>query len=580
MFPKTPNNIENTYYRDRGPVDNYVTGVGIRYDDNFYDMPPDTKVYEANKNTKKTTTQEESQESGGLIRKGRLSIFNRYSLFYYNSLSNSQMPENYLDSPNRLSDAQTLNGTKYNDVVSNPTAKNIINWSRQGGANGGTNAVEYDWEDFLWCKNYGTVPNNYLITLRRFSVPVNDDILDVNKQSTPDISRLIAWVDGESNKWESIGLKFTTSLEWKLLTSEIQTIQSDGYGSEANLIGKIGSVVPGKRESAAAVETIIKTGQISDRALKSPSGIDPYQNKNTVYGPIDIIKKMNIRESGIDFDQKLNIKFEYELKSIDGINTKVAMIDLLSNILICTTNRADFWGGESRFFSTNNRRATPFGNPSLLANGDPGGYFKSIVSGLGQGLNNLFGGAKIGEGGLKNLGGNLAAMAGNILGGLALNNIGRPEAQAINALLTGEDTGEWHVTVGNPANPIMTIGNLILKSTDIEFGGALGPDDFPTKLTVTCQLEPARPRDRTDILSMFHRNARTYLTMAPSGMSYAGNKETGGKNGGKVESANVNVINNERLINDSKLKSMLNRFPNHIGKEKESVLDNAAQGIY
>jgi hypothetical protein len=36
--------------------------------------------------------------------------------------------------------------------------------------------------------------------------------------------------------------------------------------------------------------------------------------------------------------------------------------------------------------------------------------------------------------------------------------MGRPQIVGLNALLTGEDTGEWHVMIGNPANPMMSIG--------------------------------------------------------------------------------------------------------------------------
>ena len=36
---------------------------------------------------------------------------------------------------------------------------------------GGISAPYY-WKDFLYCKYYGAIPNNYMITLRRFPTPV------------------------------------------------------------------------------------------------------------------------------------------------------------------------------------------------------------------------------------------------------------------------------------------------------------------------------------------------------------------------------------------------------------------------
>ena len=50
------------------------------------------------------------------------------------------------------------------------------------------------------------------------------------------------------------------------------------------------------------------------------------------------------------------------------------------------------------------------------------------------------------------------------LRGLLKNALGRPSFYAFNSLLTGDDTGLWHVTIGNPRNPIVTMGNLIMTN--------------------------------------------------------------------------------------------------------------------
>ena len=105
-------------------------------------------------------------------RKATPSIFNRYSLFFVNQqVSGDAMHEEYYDKPNRIGDEELLR------VRRDPTASALIQWSREGK----TNAVEYAWEDFLWCKNYGKVPNNYMVTMRRFTVPPEDDLFDEKK---------------------------------------------------------------------------------------------------------------------------------------------------------------------------------------------------------------------------------------------------------------------------------------------------------------------------------------------------------------------------------------------------------------
>ena len=486
------------------------TGVGSYYNnpDINWKLPP--KVA----NPKNKNEFFEAKAGGGINKSGKPSIFNRYSIFFFNSLLNdASKSEDFYDKPGRIGDSELQ------AVRDNPTSSRIIEWSKKGQ----TNSVEYAWEDFLWCTNYGRVPNNYMVTLRRFAVPPVDNILDSQKNKSPDIARMITWVDGEVNKWESVGLKWNHKMNFKEITAELQQKENlPGYGNETNAIG--GSLM---KSLASLTDTAAsKASRENNPALND---FDPYQDKNVVFGPIDVIDKTNIRNRGLDFTQEISLVFDYQLRSIDGINPKIAQMDLLSNILLCTMNRGAFWGGEVRFYGGNPRLVKPFGDPSKLASGDFGGYFKSVLSGL----SNTFTGLAGGKGGnpLEQLGAFARGIGGNLLNQLAgntLDKMGRPGVQAIDSLLTGEPTGEWHLMVGNPANPIMSIGNLYLEDTEVEFYGPVGFDDFPSGLKVTCKLKPGRPRDRTEIISMFHRNHRTYLSNPPEVATYTGNKPKGG----------------------------------------------------
>ena len=91
------------------------------------------------------------------------------------------------------------------------------------------------------------------------------------------------------------------------------------------------------------------------------------------------------------------------------------------------------------------------------------------------------------------------------LKGLLKNALGRPAMYAMNSLLDGSDVGLWHLTIGNPKNPIAVMGNLILTDATIQHSGPLGIDDFPTDLKVTVKLKPARSRDATEISRMYTR---------------------------------------------------------------------------
>jgi hypothetical protein len=70
--------------------------------------------------------------------------------------------------------------------------------------------------------------------------------------------------------------------------------------------------------------------------------------------------------------------------------------------------------------------------------------------------------------------------------------------------LSDKEVGEWHLVIGNPMDPIATIGNLNCIGCQMKFGEELGPDDFPTEVTFTVTLQMARPRDKYKIDSMFN----------------------------------------------------------------------------
>jgi len=72
-------------------------------------------------------------------------------------------------------------------------------------------------------------------------------------------------------------------------------------------------------------------------------------------------------------------------------------------------------------------------------------------------------------------------------------------------------TGNWHLTVGNPMNPIMRIGDVVVRSCQLDFGDELGPEDFPIDLKFTVTLSPTKPRDSADIRQTFNLGRIDYV---------------------------------------------------------------------
>jgi hypothetical protein len=92
-----------------------------------------------------------------------------------------------------------------------------------------------------------------------------------------------------------------------------------------------------------------------------------------------------------------------------------------------------------------------------------------------------------------------------MIGGSLMEMMNSPQGgQTVAAMLSGDPTGQWHLTIGNPLNPMAVIGNLACTGTSVTFDGPLGIQDFPEKMIVEVTLKPGRPRDKSDIEAMFN----------------------------------------------------------------------------
>ncbi len=423
------------------------------------------------------------------------SAFNKYSLI------------NYRGTPLDITaDGLNVATGRYRKIdpmsLINPTATQIIEIT---GKIEGNYGYRYQYSDFALTKYFGKIPNNMLITLRRFAYPVTDDIITpkalsadgktLEKVAQPDIARAVTWLgEAPGNSLATI-LKFSHGFEWKNAEAGVQELQSKQGASS----GKFGSIVESNKFLSAAANAGAGRDAVSANANKQNAGFDAFSATypNHVFGPLNVIKNTLVREQGLKFEQEFTLKFEYELKSFEGVNPKIMMLDQLANILALTYNNAPFWGGSVRYISDGSV-AKPLGDLAKLKSGDYGGFLGSIVSDMG----NMFKGIAD-PANFKNLANN--KLLNNLIGGSLMEMFNTPQGgQAAAALLTGDPTGQWHVTVGNPLNPIMVVGNLALQDCEINFEGPTTLHDFPERMVVVIKLKPARPRDKSEIESMFN----------------------------------------------------------------------------
>lgn len=340
--------------------------------------------------------------------------------------------------------------------------------------------------DFIYLERLNKLPLNRMITLRRFAHPIVDDIFSITPEhDEPDISRMITYTDQETNKLSEI-MGFSMGMRWKELNSTMEEMNM--HGVRAGVSGYMRNVLK-------FVDPTFGQDRLrGDTALS----FDPIHDSNKVYGMVDSISSSHIRDIGLNFDQEFKLVFKYKMRSFNGVNGKAAFLDMLSNVLLCCTNDAKFWGG-SRYWK--GRRPSQYMKHLKFLSPTSFNDFlnKSHVSFkgfLGEGSGDTKKDAV-------NLLKNVAKNVFNMGFGKLLDKIGRPSIPYTNSLLTNNPVGNWHITIGNPHNPSMTVGNLLLTNTTITFGEILGYDDFPEDITVECNLKHAMPRGRAEIEQMF-----------------------------------------------------------------------------
>lgn len=425
------------------------------------------------------------------------------------SLNGFADPRKFVDRPGESPWYGSDNGPNTRE----PLTSEIIKWAQEnesGEEGGGKNKRPYKYTDFVFCKHWNKIPNNYMMTLRRFPYPCFDNLQFPGENGSDNVSgvtpqkyyspiaQAITYMGEESENQLSTILTFDSGLPYEEIKADVHAITGNNPGSEA-----LGG-------GAARVLGILSGDANREDILRQGTAVDPYNNgpyMNRVLGPLNRIDSSMKRSPGLKFEQKFELKFHYVARPIGNANTKAVMLDILANLLTLTYAEASFWGGLHRF--AGGRPAYPFlggdAGFNALFQGNMNGFYDALKSQINRATGNIsdiFNSILSGDPieGLKNL-----ASQGAGIGMGALLAGANPAAWQLPALLTGNPVGEWHLTVGNPLNPMLEIGNLVCTNLKIEFGNELGPDDFPLEMTATISLEHGMPRDKAAVESMFNR---------------------------------------------------------------------------
>ena len=397
---------------------------------------------------------------------------------------------------------------------------------------------------------------------------------------TPLATAVTYFGEGTGNNLSDI-MSFSAHYNWKKLTADKDPININAHQNDSGngLISDDYSDISGGLEYIAKFMGFF--GEVSNGKTINLEGApknhppDPYKDgpyENRILGPINVITNSWRRERGLEFNQDgLKIKFDYVARPIAGINSKAVLLDLMSNILVLTYSSGSWFGGMWRY-RTENPAVYPwkygdamnklYRGEILGKNGavmsltkhvfsDGKAYISSFLPDVAKLISNLFKGAIDGIYGLitgKNekieraavefqnvLGTGTAKSIQKVIAAKAMKGTTIPYITNQRALLTGEPVGDWHLTIGNPLNPIAMIGNLIVKDVKFTWSNELGPDDFPIGFTAEITLDHGLGRDRDAIESMFNRGFGRIYTLSERFRSSADGETkvddyTGGQN--------------------------------------------------
>lgn len=397
--------------------------------------------------------------------------------------------------------------------------------------------MKLEYQHFAYCSRLGFYPNNRLVTLRRFRGAVGDDIYqnpsnyddaigaDLKSIALRPISTMVTWLKddeslfGGSTEGFSFGIKFSDYTDGFIATlKKSYSEYTSGAGS--------GSVkpVPGWKDSLTnfAITSFLDVNAYDDKGVLDEKKVGD-TNKLTKVDGTEIgrfaANNPNMIGQGKHMDSlsseiKFSLTFEYQMRYISNIDPTIAMLDLLSTAMHMGSNESEFRYNINQFVSGKTAQQfykIKYNNTSAIATSflsekltnilsstikATGNFFGKIVSKVGDTVGKIYDDAT----GKKNDDESFVDMAVTQM----LDRY-REDLKAAISVDTGLPSGGWHVMIGDPQNPFISCGDLVVgDDCNVKFGKELGPGGFPTSFIVSYSLKQARPRGRQEIMKIFN----------------------------------------------------------------------------
>jgi len=457
---------------------------------------------------------------------------------------------------------------------------------------------------FAYLKNVGVYPNNRLMIARRFPGP-SDASSNLMRKGSPAMSVMISWVKPDAQDFFSIDF----GEEWEEAEADFTNILND-LGDDFTK----GSNVGEKMGGGLAVVPLPGFTETIQRFILSKLGI--FKQGAASYIPAgepNLIKSAKKRKlikegagSGLKTTFSVAFECEWEQKFISGLDPTIVWLDIIQTILRFGTSPGVHYGlapgMEGKVMNYVNHPTLIF-RDLLRAISAAIENIKSAIrsavdkfkAGLGpkeekpkseedvaneekskieeekkkieEDVSSLFDGIK----------GLVGTLLKNILGKYKVRIAGVLQA------LTGNPSGPWHVTIGNPLRPVFSSGDLIIQDTvKLSLGPNLAFNDLPSTIKANFSLTPARPLGLQEIMARFNSgHIRSVLPFPTDEELYALQKtlnlrSTADSGDGEVGTSDEKEIdlakNNDKTALNLYTDASINP---RVGEQKESTSESS-----
>ena len=414
-----------------------------------------------------------------------------------------------------------VNKNPHTNDIYDVTTQAIVDWSTVQQP-----AIKLTAKDFAYLRLLGVYPNNRLIVCRKFGNPIGNDLSA--KGVTSPVSTIVTWrLPGEDFFDISFGEKWTDAeTDFKEILENIQKKITGGAGL-GDLGGAGGGVLP-----------LPGFTEIWQRQVMAQMGIIDKEGADIIpAGNPNLIKEAKQRvliddgKGGSGLECKISVKVvaEYEQKFIGGLDPTKAFYDIIGNIAKFGTQNSLFYlnGGGAASEKAKKFLADLKKNPreaivKLLK--DTIAAIKklkdTILNALGLGPEKDDDQKKKEEESKKNgtEGSNIFTTLMNTLLDAISGMVKRFEVRILGVLnaLTGQASGTYHVTIGNPKRPLFCSGDMIVSDVNIKFGEVLAFNDLPSRITAEFTMTNARALGLQEIMERFAQGQGRSYKAGPS----------------------------------------------------------------